>query len=54
VSIVEGYKLIDTELVGLYVIFLFGLAAAVYGAYSMALNQGWVKKPRKSKASGGG
>ena len=53
ISIAEESKLIDTELLGLYVILLAFFAAAAYGLFTFAQGKGWVKKPRKTKAAPG-
>ncbi|KAL4523121.1 hypothetical protein Ndes2526A_g07829 [Nannochloris sp. 'desiccata'] len=49
--IIEESKIVDTELLGLYVILLACFAAAAYGALTLAQGKGWVKKPRKNKSA---
>ncbi|KAL4523690.1 hypothetical protein Ndes2437A_g00269 [Nannochloris sp. 'desiccata'] len=51
ISIIEESKIVDTELLGLYVILLACFAAAAYGALTLAQGKGWVKKPRKNKSA---
>lgn len=53
ISIIEESKIVDTELLGLYVILLACFAAAAYGALTLAQGKGWVKKPRKNKSASG-
>jgi len=53
ISIIEEPKIVDTELLGLYVMLFASLAAAIYGALTFAQSKGWVKKPRKNKTAPG-
>lgn len=53
ISIIEEPRIVDTELLGLYVILLACFTAAAYGALTFAQGKGWVKKPRKSKTAPG-
>jgi hypothetical protein len=53
ISVIEESKIIDTELLGLYIILLACFAAAAYGALTFAQGKGWVKKTRKTKSAPG-
>jgi hypothetical protein len=49
IEFIEESKLIDFELLGLYLIFYGILAFLGYSAYKYAVGQGWIKKPKSVK-----
>jgi hypothetical protein len=47
INVVEPSKLIDFELLSLYLILAGILGFAAWGAYEFAMNKGWIKKSKK-------